>query len=354
MKEKNLKLSKKQITAIVVCAVLVVLAVIGAIFAKSVYDDFKGKSPDTDVVVINISDLDDASEVSAKLEDADVIKYGFAFNFYVSMQNTSRHLLRGEVSVVKGESYAQVFDRIFEPLSEYTPREVVDIRIPEGSEVTDIIEIFVENGIGTVESFEQAIETHDFGYDYIPEPGTDKRLEGYLFPDTYEFYKDSNPEEALQKLVDTFDAKINSDEMQAMISASDMSLRDIIILASIIEKESGTVSDMPLISSVFHNRLDIDMLLQSCATLNYTFPKAERTLALSAEQLQIDSPYNTYMYKGLPPTPIANPSLAAIRAAVDPQNTDYLYFCAKGDGTSAFASTYEQHQQNIETYRDNW
>lgn len=354
MGEKKLKLSKKQITVIAVVSAMVVLLAVCGFFAKSVYDDMNGNKDDTGEVVINISDLDDVADVAEKLKDGKVIKYEFAFKLYVGYKNSSRHLERGDVTVLRGESYAEIFDRIFEPVINYYPEEVVTVRIPEGAEVSDIIKIFTDKGIGTEEGFLEAADSYDFGYDYIPEPGAENRLEGYLFPDTYEFYLDSTPAEALQKLIDTFDAKINSDEIQTLLASSNMSLRDTVILASIIEKESGTVSDMPLISSVFHNRLDIDMRLQSCATLNYTFPKEERTLALSAEQLKIDSPYNTYIYKGLPPTPISSPSLAALKAALSPQDTDYLYFCAKGDGSSAFAVTYEEHKQNIEAYRENW
>ena len=140
-----------------------------------------------------------------------------------------------------------------------------------------------------------------------------------------------------------------TEELQKKQKERNMTLQEVVNLASIVEKEAVIDEDRPIIASVFYNRLDKDMPLQSDATLQYIFE--ERKKSMTYNDLKIDSPYNTYIQKGLPPTPIANPSIKSIKAVLEPSDTDYLYFVASIDGGNVYSKTYEEHKKNVEQYR---
>ena len=171
-------------------------------------------------------------------------------------------------------------------------------------------------------------------------------LEGRLFPETYFVPNDFDDEQLLKLLIDTFDAEIH--KVQHLIDAHTLSLEEILILASIIEREANSTESKKMVSSVLQNRLEIDMPLQADASIEYVL---EKPLAeLTPEDLEIDSPYNTYLYKGLPPTPIGNPGLEAIMAVLEPSESDYFYYITDEEGEFHFAKTYSEHLRNIDTY----
>ena len=189
-----------------------------------------------------------------------------------------------------------------------------------------------------------------FWNSFLPEIGSDNRLEGFLYPDTYDFFLDEKEESVIKRFLDNFNKKMTDAGLWEKISQSGDTIYDTLTLASIIEKESQYTPELARISSVFHNRLEIRMMLQSDATVNYILAKEDRYSSISSSTMAIDSPYNTYKYYGLTPTPICNPSIQSITAAIEPEDTEYLYFCAKGDGSHVFAFTYEEHLQNVKTY----
>jgi len=168
-------------------------------------------------------------------------------------------------------------------------------------------------------------------------------LEGYLFPDTYKFFWGDPEEKIIETMVKRL-FEIWSPRYSSRAESLQMNLHKVLTLASIIEKEAAIEKERFLISAVFHNRLKRGKLLESCATVEYILPK--RKARLSYDDLKIDSPYNTYIYKGLPPTPICSPGLMSIYAALYPAPVKYLYFVSKGDGTHLFAVTWRQHEKN--------
>ena len=170
-----------------------------------------------------------------------------------------------------------------------------------------------------------------------------KNKEGYLFPNTYFLLPQMSESEVIDIMNEEFN-KFWTKERQERLQQINKPLRDIIILASIVEKEAVADSERPIIAGVFLNRLSKGMRLESCSTVLYAMGiNKER---LSFEDLKFDSPYNTYKYKGLPPGPICNPGAKAIDAVLYPQVTDSLYFVSKGNGTHYFSSTFEQHVKN--------
>lgn len=178
-----------------------------------------------------------------------------------------------------------------------------------------------------------------------------RSLEGYLFPNTYSFYLNVNEPEIIRVLLNEFHRHFN-DSLKQEVMEMGWSVHQILTLASIIEGEAMVDSERPLISAVYHNRLQKGILLQADPTIQYIIPDGPRRLL--KRDLEIDSPYNTYRYRGLPPGPVNNPGLQSILAAIHPEPVDYLYFVAKGDGTHIFSRTWNEHlraKANFDDYR---
>jgi UPF0755 protein len=184
-------------------------------------------------------------------------------------------------------------------------------------------------------------------------------LEGYLFPDSYEISVDTTPRELVRRMVQQFE-RVFDDGLRAKAAERGLSVHEAVTLASIIEREAAIPSERPVISAVYHNRLQLRMILQADPTVQYAVANANLAAApsvgywkrdLTRADLELDSPYNTYLVKGLPPGPICNPGLASLRAAVEPAAVDYVFFVARGDGSHVFARTEPEHQLNVESVR---
>jgi len=293
-------------------------------------------------VVVPVAAGSTNSEIAEKLEEAGAIGSSLIFRFYLSR---GEYVLQyGDFTINKSWDY----DTIIEALE--TQQVVVsttEITIPEGSEIKQIIELLVDAGIGTAEEITQVINYDDFGYDFINDltwAEGSYRLEGYLFPDTYEIYTDESPHDVIARLLENFVGK--TDNLRAEAELNGKNFNDIIKMASIVEREAQDYDEYAKVAGVFYNRIEDEMLLESCATVQYVME--ERRDVLTTEDTQIDSPFNTYQNLGLPPNPISNPGLEAIRAAMYPEETDYYYFVADSDGTHYFAETYDGHLWNIE------
>jgi len=247
------------------------------------------------------------------------------------------------------------------------PREEKTVRMLEGWTNKDMAVYLESVGMWSEEEFLAAVGSDQRGYvqkqkidfskwtkkyEWLPE--NISSLEGYLFPDTYRIFASSTPEELISRMLDNFDLKLTP-EMEAEIDRQGQSLSEIISLASIIEKEApissaeGGDKDAKLVSGVFWNRLEIGQALQSDATLSYLFD--DNKPQHSGAELEVDSLYNSYKYPGLPPGPIGNPGLVAIKAAIDPTKTDYFYFLTPTDSREViYSRTYAEHLQNKYKY----
>lgn len=222
--------------------------------------------------------------------------------------------------------------------------------IPEGYDIKKTTEALVADGLIDAEVFREEIEQGAFSYRFLEgAPAGSERLEGYLFPETYEIFSNADEHAILDKMLSQFDA-VFTDEYYARAEELGMSINEVVTLASIIEREAAVEKDRPVISGVFYNRLEAGMALQSCATVQYIL--GDQKAVLSVADTQIESPYNTYQNQGLPPGPICSPGKASIEAALWPQDSDYLYFLAKGDGSHVFSKTYAEHLRNKAKYID--
>lgn len=269
-------------------------------------------------------------ELSQKLKEEGFIDFPSLFRIYFSLKSDKDVIPAGEYTLSRSMSYDEIRYELF---GIGKARTQVRITIPEGLTTDEIIDLFLENGIGTRECFENVINTYDFGYDFIsliPENSARKyRLDGYLFPDTYMFYSDSSEAAAIDKLLSNFARKFTA-EMMADAARSGYSIDSIVTLASMIQREAYYLSDMAGISSVFRNRLASGMrYLQSDATALY------------------GEGYDTYENAGLPPGAISNPGYAALEAAVYPANTKYYYFVTGNDKKAVFSKTYAEHKRAI-------
>ncbi|WP_243467136.1 endolytic transglycosylase MltG [Acetivibrio straminisolvens] len=213
------------------------------------------------------------------------------------------------------------------------------------------------------EDFIEACNTEEFEYKFLKDipdsPERKNRLEGYLFPDTYFFDPKGGERAIIEKFLDNFDAKFKP-EFYERAKELNMTVDEVIILASIIERETALPEERAIVSSVFHNRLKSSnpelKKLQSCATVQYVLYNTQGKMKekLSDEDTKINHPYNTYLFEGLPPGPICSPGLAAIEAALYPdEESEYLFFVAKGDGSHEFSKTLAEHLEAVKKYEAN-
>jgi UPF0755 protein len=209
-------------------------------------------------------------------------------------------------------------------------------------------ELFETKGLGAALDFSTAASDAQLIHHLDPAA---RDLEGYLFPDTYATMRRTTAADLVPRMVAGFE-KALTPEIRAAASARGLSVRALVTLASIVEKETGKPEERPLVASVYANRLRIGMPLQCDPTVIYALQLAKRYDGnLTRENMQIDSPYNTYRYPGLPPGPIANPGRASLEAAAHPADVPYLYFVARGDGSHVFASSLEEHNRNVDAYQ---
>ena len=220
------------------------------------------------------------------------------------------------------------------------------ITIIEGWTVSDIANYLDNQGVASSSDFLEAVKLDNWKdkYDFLKN-AKGETVEGFLFPDTYRIFKDATVDSIIAKMLDNFDHKF-TDSMRGDAVSQNKSIFQIVTMASIIEKETKFSSDRSMVSGIFWKRIADGMGLQSDATVSYALGKA----SLSGDDLKTDSPYNTYLYRGLPLGPISNPGLSSIKAALDPTVNDYYYFVTDKSGKAYFAKTFEEHKKNIQKY----
>lgn len=280
-------------------------------------------------------------EIANLLKRMQVIRDPLLFRILTRAEHLDNKLQAGEYEFSANMSTMQVLHKIARGETASQP-----FTIPEGFTVEQIAGLLAEKGLADRERFLSAARNERSAYEFLKyNPAAGYAVEGFLYPDTYRISKGMKEEEILAMLLKKFATTVTG-EMRAKAAAQGLDLYRLITLASLVEREAKAEGERPIIAAVFLHRLQIDMPIQSCATIQYILgtPKAE----LSIQDTQIESPYNTYLYPGLPPGPIANPGLASIQAVLNPAATDALYFVARTDGTHIFSPTYEEHLQAIE------
>lgn len=315
-----------------VIIVSAILAVSGWVMANDMLA--LNKQPHT--AIVTIPDDFTMSEVSRELKKAGIIEYKWLFNIFSSIANAKEKIDPGIYELDTTLDYRAIISRMHFGASA-GPDDIIEVTLYEGKTMLEIFETLEKYGVCKASDLLEAATNYDFDYDFLDSStlGNERRLEGYLFPDTYEFYLDDEPEDVIIRFLNNFRAKV-TDEMYEQAEELGYTMAEIVTIASLIEKETSGDDESPYIASVIYNRLHSYSYpyLQIDATVQYVLP--ERKDKLTDEDISIDSPYNTYKYEGLPPTAIANPGLASIKAALAPADTDFYFYALHKDGHHEF------------------
>lgn len=359
--------------AVLYIAVVLIVAAYLSYYVLTIGNDvFALVTGDTEIKV-SVPANATAEEVAVLLYDNGLIDYEWVFTLFLQYYGDGEEVafIEGEHTLNTAMNYSQMLSALTTP---YRVREIVTLTFPEGFTVDEIIDLFVKNGVGTREGFVEAINNYPYKHEFVQlldTNGWDEdrvyRLEGYLYPDTYDFYTDTEEYLAINKLLNNFNEKVWVDwkfTYASLCEAQGYSLDDIVTLSSMIQAEGKTAEDFEYISYVFHNRLSHSASfpkLESDATIQYALELAGMDRIQDSSEINIgfESPYNTYLYDGLPPGAICNAGLDAILSAIYPSppyddndhEIDAFFFVSNNAGETYYASTISGHERNKERVR---
>ena len=329
---------------LVIWLFVIVIAVLGAIIALIAIAEtrpYKGYADSEQFV--EIPQGAGPASIGKRLVDAGVIRDTLGFRFEIARTRTGRRLQAGEYRFDRAMTVDEVVAKIARG-----DVYLVPITFREGLTIREMASVFEAKGLGSAADFAAAAGDRQLVRDVDPAA---RDLEGYLFPDTYATVRHTTATDLVPRMIAGFEKALTPD-IRAAASARGLSVRALVTLASIVEKETGKPEERPLVAAVYSNRLRIGMPLQCDPTVIYALQLADRYHGnLTHDNMQIDSPYNTYRYAGLPPGPIANPGRASLEAAAHPADVPYIYFVARGDGSHVFASSLEEHNRNVDEFQ---
>jgi peptidoglycan lytic transglycosylase G len=297
-------------------------------------------APPSQPTLIEVPEGMTLRQLAARLEHEQLIRSQTAFVLLGRLMAADRHIKAGEYAVHAGM-------RPSEMLIEFLNGHVVlyQVTIPEGYTIVELAQVFAQQGVVDPETLVALAHDRDFIQSLSIEAAS---LEGYLYPNTYRFARRTKSKEILKEMVEGL-WHVFTPDLQRRAQEIHMTLHEVLTLASVIEKETGSAQERELISAVFHNRLKRGIPLQSDPTVIYGLAYFDGNIR--KKDLGSKSPYNTYRVRGLPPGPIANPGLGAIRAALYPAPTKHLYFVSRNDGTHQFSSTLAEHNRAVDKYQ---
>ncbi len=295
----------------------------------------------TQTIILSIPPGATLKKISKDLQSLSLIRNASAFRLLANIRQKQTHIQVGEYELNQSMLPMDILKAITSGKTVLHP-----VTIPEGYRISEIAELLTETISINKEIFIKETRNEDLLNKLNI---TSKSLEGYLFPETYHFSKHTSEKKIIQTMLNTFQQRMKTKKIQHQIQSSDMSLHEIITLASLIEKETGMNGERKHISSVFHNRLKRKMRLQTDPTVIYAIENFDGNIR--KKDLNIDSPYNTYRHKGLPPGPIASPGIKSIVAALNPIKTNHLYFVSKKDGSHQFSSSLKEHNRAVQKYQ---
>ena len=331
----------KRVLAILVLVICVTAAGAGWWLYRGINSPFKGYTASEQFV--DIPQGSGSAAIARMLADAGVVRDANSFRAALWISGEGRKLKAGEYRFDQPVSARQVADKIARGEIFVRP-----ITFPEGLTIKQMAALYESKGFGPAKDFLSAAKNATLVSAVDPDA---KDLEGYLFPDTYKLKRKETADQLVPKMVTAF-MKAMTPDLLEKADERGLTVRQLITLASIVEKETGNKDERPLVAAVYANRLRIGMPLQCDPTVIFALDRAGRYDGnLTRANMQIDSPYNTYRYPGLPPGPIASPGRASIVAAANPATVEYLYFVSRNDGTHAFASTLEEHNRNVQKYQ---
>lgn len=285
-----------------------------------------------------------AENIANALKEYNVIRSRTLFVWFAYFSGIENKLAAGKFQFQEPQSLFSILQKLSGPQHETT------IVITEGMSASNIKELLARNNIPAATLFLDRIQTYrNNDYPFLASIPKNASVEGFLFPDTYRLYESADADEIIGTLVGNFDMKIKP--LEHAIASSGRPLYDTVILASILEREVQTPEDKAIVAGIFLKRMKAGIPLQADATLAYETGKASKDL--TAEDLKNNTPFNTYTRKGLPPSPLGNPGIDAIRAAIFPTSSPYMYYLSDNDGRIHYARTFEEHKKNKALYLQN-
>lgn len=362
-KTKKKKVNSSIFSGIILTIIILTISTVIALTGITVGLEFLGIGKSTSTIKLNIEESYSIDDIADALYNKGIINSKFLFKLCVSVKNAEDKIVAGDIELQPSMSYN---DKINELMTSRQSFETVDITFPEGTTLYEAAKMLKENGvISSVTDFVYDFNSLKLGYDYedIIDSSSEKffAMEGYFYPDTYQFYLDSDNETVISTIRSVFDTKF-TDEMKARAEDLDYTIDEVITIASIVQLESATVDEMPTIASIFSNRLtdgpynrfnEYIARLQSDPTSNYytqtiTSAASELQNYTTAEVEAFKDKYDTYEREGLPVGPICNPGIDAINAVLYPEDTDYFYFCHDiSTKQGYYASTLTEHEENL-------
>lgn len=323
---------------------IIILALVIIVAGSYLYYNSSLKPIDVsskDEVVLNIEEGTSGNRIGSMLKEHGLIKNEKIFKLYLKL-NKVNDLKSGEYRFNRSMDTAELVSKLRDGGKN---TNISSFTIPEGYELKQIAKKLDDENLVDEEIFLEKVsdkKNYEDKFEFLKRLDDGQSLEGYLFPSTYEVAKGANEDEVIETMLREF-VEVYKDNIEKYETNTDLEFNEIVTLASIIERESKRDDEREMISAVFQNRLKEDMRLQSCATVQYIL--GERKEVLSNADTKIESEFNTYLYSGLPPTPISSVGKESLLAAVKPADVDYLYFRTKDDGTGGhtFSRTYEEH-----------
>ncbi|MDR7865273.1 MAG: endolytic transglycosylase MltG [Sporomusaceae bacterium] len=317
--------------------ILLIIAGVFAILAGSAVYSFAKpvNAAAGDAVMVVVKPGMTTQAIGELLYEKGLIKNVLLFRIVAKLEGAEGSLKAGEYALSKAMTVNEMIGKLTRGETAYK-----QFTIPEGFTIDQIAAFLEKNNLASAAKYKTFAAGYA-PYDYInPAANAKYKAEGFVFPDTYRIAAGTNEEQLVKMMMSQFDSQFTP-AMRQRAAELGLSVREVVILASLVEKEAQVAAERPVIAGVFMRRLKLEMPLQSCATIQYIlgYPKPE----LTVQDTELPSPYNTYQNMGLPPGPIASPGLAAIKAVLNPADTDYLYFFANKDGSHVFSRTYDEH-----------
>ncbi len=339
-------MKKKLILVLVVLITAAIILGIGGVLYLNSLDAAFDESKE-DSIIVTIEPGSTTSDIGAQLEELGIIEDAGKFKLYSKFKGYDSQYQAGTYALAPSMKLSEIAEIIASGKTNN-----ISFTIPEGYTIYQIADKLADDGLVNKKVFKRLLTSGKFDndYDFLKHAQSGKNhLEGYLFPETYTVTYGADEETIIRTMLDHFD-QIFTEEFRARAQEMKYSVNDILVVASIIERECQVDDERGKVASVIYNRLKEDMALQMCSTVQYVLGKQKESL--TDADTKIESPYNTYIHPGLPPGPIACPGLASIKAALYPEETNYLYFVVSErlDGTQNFSSSYDQFLKDKDAY----
>lgn len=328
---------------VIVIGVSILLSMV-ALFAAN---DVLALVKDEDIITFTVEKNTTASKLSKELDRSGIVNYGTLFNLFLKVTKKDVDILAGTYEL----SPAMDYNQIVRALRNADQKKTVEVTIPEGYTLAQIEEVLLRNSVCTPAELEKALSEYAYKHSFLQDrqPPAKGWLEGYLFPDTYRFYQNGNAvKNVINRMLNNFDDHYDESIQQG---AKDLnrSIQDIVIIASLVEREAKVAEEFPMVAGVIYNRLNSSSFPKLEIDASVLYGLGRTSGALTREDLNTDTPYNTYLHEGLPPGPICNPGYNALYAASHPSSHNYYFYVAMPDGSHLFATTNSEHERNIRT-----